>query len=179
MVKTTIKFPIYGKGGKLVCHTLISSSDISRITNYTWNLMGRGYIKARINKKDIYLHRYILNQTDPSIIVDHINGDKLDNRQDNLRFATKSQNSFNRKKSADKSSIYKGVSFNKNKNMWQSYTKMNGVKNVIGYFDTQKKAALEYDKLALVLYGDFFTPNFKPSKDLKFKPKTIKKKIIK
>lgn len=159
-INDVIKFPIYKKNGTIRCYTLIEARDLKRVSTHTWSLMGRNYIKARIDGKDIYLHRFIMNQTDPNIIVDHINRDSLDNRRSNLRLANRNQNAFNRKKSLNKSSQYKGVSFDKTKSMWQSYVKMEGIKYLLGYFPKEKQAAKVYDQAASYYYGQFASLNF-------------------
>lgn len=156
-----MKYPIYNRQGEIRCYTLIDKDDFDKINKYSWSMMGRGYIKSKIDGKNIYLHRFIVDQYDPKIIVDHINKDPLDNRKKNLRTATLSENAFNRKKSANKSSEYKGVSFDKNKNKWQAYFKIDQVKYLIGYFDKEKIAAKNYDHYARKYYGDFAFTNFK------------------
>lgn len=153
-----ISYPIYGKGGVLRCYTKISVQDIPIMEKYNWNLQGRGYIKARIEGKDKYLHRIVTGENDIDIVIDHINGDPLDNSRCNLRKASRSQNSFNRVKSSNTTSKYKGVSQVNGK--WQAYIKMDGVKHVIGHFDTEMEAALHYDYNAKKNYGKFVHPNF-------------------
>lgn len=157
----SIKYPIYDKHKNIRCYTLIDAQDFFRVSQYSWSLMGRNYIKARINGKDIYLHRFLMKQNNPQIIVDHINRDRLDNRRSNLRLANRNENSFNRRKSSNKSSRYKGVSFDKAKGLWQAYIKMKGVKYLLGYFKNEKEAARTYDYFASYYYGQFALINFK------------------
>jgi len=63
------------------------------------------------------MHSMLMNAKDDDII-DHINNDPLDNRMENLRFASRSQNAHNKTKSQGKSSKYIGVS--KKKNKWEA-----------------------------------------------------------
>lgn len=150
-----INFPIYNKLGKVICHTKIDKQDLPKISNYTWRLQGRGYIKAKINKKDVYLHRFVMNATNPKDIIDHINNDPLDNTKRNLRFTDILHNSYNRQKKAKSSSKYKGVSFNKKENKWVAYIKTNGIKYNLGFYMKEKDAAREYNKHAKLLFGKF------------------------
>lgn len=148
-------YPIYDKYNNLKCHIIIDKEDFKRIDKYTWRLNGRNYIKAKINKKDVYLHRYIMNQEDSKIIIDHKNNDPWDNRKRNLREATLQQNAFNRTKRINSTSKYKGVSFDKRRNLWESYYKIDGKKYSLGFFEQEKKAGKKYDQYAKILYGEF------------------------
>ena len=81
-----------------------------------WCLSNKGYAihYTRINdqRRVLYMHRIILSAP-PDLQVDHINRDRLDNRRENLRFATRSQNQANKGRPINNSSHYKGVSWNK------------------------------------------------------------------
>jgi hypothetical protein len=84
------------------------------------------------------------------MVVDHINGDGLDNRRENLREATQAQNLQNLRLRSDNTSQYKGVS-RVNSHTWEATVN----ERVIGYFDTALDASFAYDKAALDLYGEF------------------------
>ena len=87
--------------------------------------------------------------------IDHINGDKLDNRIENLRAATVGQNQHNRKTNANNTSGYKGVSWNKGCNKWLSQIKLEGKRIHLGYFDNLEEAAEVVRKAREELHGDF------------------------
>ena len=74
---------------------LIDRKNFKKIKKYCWCISKTGYAVANINGKITKMHRYVLNINNPNQIVDHINGNKLDNRGDNLRMATIKQNSRN------------------------------------------------------------------------------------
>lgn len=148
-------FPIYDKNKNIKCYTQIDKDDLEKMRPYSWSLMGRGYIKTHINKKNVYLHRFLMDEWDPKIIIDHINKDPLDNRKKNLRRATLRQNSFNRTKCQNSSSEYKGVSYNKVSQKWESYVKIYGVKYTLGFFIKEKEAAKAYNCVAKELYGEY------------------------
>lgn len=92
-------------------------------------------------------------------LVDHINGDPFDNRIENLREATASENGGNRRKINDSlTSKYKGVSLNKT-GKWRAQIVLNYRKLYLGLFDTQIEAAKAYNKAALELFGEFAKVN--------------------
>lgn len=83
--------------------------------------------------------------------LDHINGDRDDNRIVNLRQATHAENMHNRRADHDNTSGIKGVCWNRFKNKWMAY--VNG--RHVGYFDTKDEAAEAVQKRRLELHGEF------------------------
>jgi hypothetical protein len=151
-----MKYPIYDIKGNITLHIDIDKTDLPMIKEYTWRLMGRGYIKAKINKKDVYLHRFVMKETDPIVKIDHINNDPLDNRKKNLRRVDMRQNAFNRTKTTkESSSQYKGVSYNKTTGKWIAYIKIHGIKYTLGSFDNEKEASKKYNEKAKELFGEY------------------------
>lgn len=119
---------------------------------------------AGMYKKTIFMHRVILNQL-KGTIVDHIDGNGLNNQKSNLRIVTPSQNMMNRRKNKNTASDYKGVSLNKRKlrgkpYSWMSTISINNKKMTIGRYDSQIEAAKAYDKKAKELFGEFAKLNF-------------------
>jgi len=97
-------------------------------------------------------------------IVDHINGNGLDNRRSNLRAATCTQNHANNRKSAKKfSSIYKGVCWHKAARKWTAQSKDRRIKTHLGCFITEQEAAMAYDVAAKAQWGEFARLNFPES----------------
>jgi len=95
---------------------------------------------------------------DKTSYIDHINGDKSDNRLENLRVCTQQQNNFNRKKSGG-TSKYKGVSKVKS-GKWVVYIKKNRKNNNLGCFECEIEAAKVYDEAAKKKFGEFACLNF-------------------
>ena len=91
--------------------------------------------------------------------VDHINGDKLDNRKENLRVCTHRENGKNQKISINNTSGYKGV-FANHKN-WQAVIGVDGKPIYLGTYPSPEKAAEAYDVAAKKYHGDFANLNFK------------------
>lgn len=113
--------------------------------------------KNKYTSKTERVHRVITGAL-PNEIVDHINGNTLDNRECNLRVTNKLGNNKNRWKWGTRktSSIYKGVTFNKKTNCWQASIMSNRVTRYLGAnFATEADAAKAYNKAAKELHGDF------------------------
>ena len=101
----------------------------------------------------IYIQREILNNIS-SKHTDHINGNRLDNRKCNLRLCEVTQNLRNKKKSANKSSKYKGVQWDKRAEKWRGRIKTE--KDVhLGFFNSEIDAAIKHNEVALIYFGEF------------------------
>lgn len=94
-------------------------------------------------------------------MIDHINGNGLDNRKCNLRPCNSVQNGINRKRLQKRNtSGLRGVSWHKRDKIWQAYINDGTKKIMLGYFNTKKEAALARDKKAKELHGEFAVLNF-------------------
>ena len=101
----------------------------------------------------LYHHGYLPKQ------IDHIDQNKLNNKIENLREATHSQNGMNRKSCKNTSSKYKGVSWIKCDNMWIAQIGMNNKLEYIDRFKSEIEAALAYNKCAIKLFGGYANLN--------------------
>lgn len=111
--------------------------EFSYLADLVWHLDSDGYA---INfKTKIRMHKMILSGEE----IDHINGNRLDNRRENLRAVTHKQNVQNGSAHRDSTSRYKGVS--KHKNGWRAQLCHNGKKMSLGQFPTEHLAAVAYD----------------------------------
>jgi len=149
--------PTYKKGEIVLAK--ISVEDIAEASKYMWCCDSRGYPKTSTNKKErvihSYLHRLIMKPK-PSEQVDHINGDGLDNRRENLRIATNQQNQMARHVVVGKSG-YKGV-YERN-GIYRASIKFNGKKIHLGGYKTPQKAARAYNQAAIALFGEYAVIN--------------------
>jgi hypothetical protein len=103
----------------------------------------------------IYMHHLILGQKD-GFLPDHKDGNGLNNRRSNLRFATPGQNCANSRPRKG-SSRFKGVCFKKGRisRPWQAEIMKNYTKRHLGMFETEEEAAVAYDQAALEQWGEF------------------------
>src|SRR5688572_10640416 len=143
---------------------LVDKADRELVAGFIWSLTGLGYVMAHRSKFSLYLHRLIIG-AGLEDVVDHINGNPLDNRSCNLRLATRSQNSANRgadRRRLGTSSEYKGVSFHKDRQKWAAYIHFQGKTRALGRFSTEDDAARAYNKAALEVWGEFARLNDVP-----------------
>lgn len=146
----------------------IDPEDAERVLLYKWSFAhgsdGRNYVRGidRSTKppKQIKMHRYLLDAPE-GMQVDHINGDPLDNRRENLRLATPAQNQANRRKRSGGSSVYKGVSWHKKGRAWRATINLDRKQIHLGFFKDQTEAAKAYDAKAKELFGEFAYLNLK------------------
>lgn len=112
-----------------------------------------------------YLHRAVMERLlnrklERKEKVDHINGNGLDNRRENLRVVTHSQNLANRSITCSTTNCYKGITQCKRTGNWQSKIMVNYKTIYLGTYKTDKEAAKEYDWAAISYFGDNAKLNF-------------------
>ena len=116
----------------------IDVSDYELIKNYTWHQCN-GYIVGKVDKKEIKLHRFLLNVS-VGDEVDHINRNPLDNRRTNLRVVDRSANCINRGVGKNNTSGHKGVYKISGYNRYGVQININGKRIYLGSFDTYDEA---------------------------------------
>lgn len=149
--------------------TLTNTNKLSRIDENTWPiikkykwLLVQGYVATKIDGKRIYLHRFLMNMPNGKEI-DHINGNRLDNRICNLRICSHSENQRNKGKLIGQyTSNYKGICWRKFQKQWRATIRFKNRKHLIGYFKNEIDAAIAYDLWARELHGKFARLNFQP-----------------
>lgn len=143
--------------------TIVDDEDYEQLVQYNW-YYHNGYAVRKSSRKTkdrktLYLHRILLNPGNQ--YIDHINGNKLDNRKENLRVASRSQNAMNTNKLKNKTSIYKGVYLYKRTGKWIARISLNGKCYSLGCFVNEIDAAKAYDNAAIKFFGTFANLNFK------------------
>lgn len=148
-------------------YILVDDEDYELVSQYKWSAPytcnGQFlYAQTKINGKYVMMHHAIIGMSTEGLVVDHINGNKIDNRRCNLRYATRSQNAANSirniKAYPSKVSKYTGV-----RNYFGDITacvRFNGKVIRLGKFKTEEEAAKAYDDKAFELWGEFAKLNF-------------------
>ena len=115
-----------------------------------------GYALAIKDYKWLRFHRVVMKIDDPKVQVDHINGNRLDNRKINLRLCTNQENSMNKYENSNNSSGYKGVYFDKERNKWRGSIQYNrkSIKSPKRY-NTPEEAYQWYIEKSNELFGDY------------------------
>jgi hypothetical protein len=148
-------FDYDNKSGLLIWKHKKHSTSSGKIAGYK----SRGYIKIQIDGLEFMAHRIIwkiVTKFDPSHMqVDHINGNKSDNRFLNLRLASNAENAMNRSISARNTTGYKGVSYSNHRKKWVATIRIDGKSIYLGGYQTAEIAHMAYCKAAKELHGDF------------------------
>jgi hypothetical protein len=144
---------------------LVDDGDFERLNQYKWRVakIGNTYYAERGGSTGIRMHRDIMGSMCAGKLVDHSNGNGLDNRRCNLRVCTISQNAMNGRRATNNTSGYKGVNYHKCKRRYRATIKKDGKSKHIGLYDTAEAAARAYDKAARMLFGEFARVNFPES----------------
>lgn len=149
-------------------YAIVDPEDYARLSRHKWYVHASwgtyyaAYSRCENGKqRHYYMHRIITGAAD-DMVVDHINGNGLDNRRANLRAATRVQNRWNRRKRRVGSSRYKGVDRYAAKGKWRARISLDKKKIHLGYFSTEVEAARAYDEAARRYHGEFASPNFCP-----------------
>jgi hypothetical protein len=118
-------------------------------------------VYTNISGKKCSVHRLIVS-ADEGDEVDHISGDRLDNRRCNLRFCTHAENQKNMKLSSSNKTGYKGVFLPKRRKQYVASIRIDGRSFYLGSYGTAEEAAGVYDAASKILHGDFSRPNGVP-----------------
>jgi hypothetical protein len=135
----------------------VDDADYERfVKGYRFYLNRSGYVIFSSSKDGYngkYLHRVIMGN--PQGEIDHINRDKLDNRRQNLRTATCSENRCNRGLQSNNTSGFKGVCWDERNQKWLSYVMINGKQIHVGRYKHKIKAAMVAAIVRIVAHGKF------------------------
>lgn len=144
--------------------TIVDDEDYALLSKYKWtyNPSGTGYAyttkRQNGNKiQHILMHRFLM-KPEKGKIVDHKNGNGLDNRRENLRVCSQTENHRNQRPQVKegKYSKYKGVSWDKHRRKWITYITLPYRKfKCLGRYENEVDAAKAYNKAAINFFGEF------------------------
>lgn len=153
------EIPLSGKygAGKVA---IVDAADYEWLMQWRWycarDPRKSDYARGTVNGKHMLMHRFITGAP-AGVMIDHINGDGLDNRRENLRHADHSRNKQNAKRRSQRfTSRYKGV--HKEPiygHKWIAQLCVNGKVVVVGRCDSEEEAARAYNEAALRHFGEF------------------------
>jgi hypothetical protein len=143
------------------------ASDLPLVSSWRWSISGkrRGYaygekvLTTKAKRVRVLMHRLILGALDGEQ-VDHKNGDGLDNRRENLRFCSRSQNCANKPKYVGNASRFKGVIYHRQTGKWRAVVTVQYKAVSLGLHATEELAARAYDAGAKKHFGEFANLNF-------------------
>lgn len=154
----TVSIILRNKEQLEIARCIIDVEKIQELSKHIWGLTVAGYVATSISqtkKKALLIHRLVMGEIDGDLVVDHIDGNPLNNRMSNLRLATSSQNAMNSRISSDNSSGVKGVSFDKSMSKWQAYINIDYKKINLGYFSCLENAAKARKDAEIKYHGEF------------------------
>lgn len=145
---------------------LVDDADFERLSKFNWfahkhtrknRTVFYAVRNARFGGKcvTLALHREVLGVFDTKIKIDHKNLNELDNRKQNLRLATNTQNGWNSQKAPSRSSQFKGVCWHKQRQRWMARIHVNGQQRHLGLFEIEEDAACAYAAAAKQHFGEF------------------------
>lgn len=168
--------PLRGKYGRGK-FTTVDDKDYECLSSQKWFLRkshNNFYVSRSTNGRLTDMHRMIVNPP-KRMTVDHANGNTLDNRRENLRIASQSQNNSNKNApNVPKTSKYKGVFWSKDNHHWKAMATLDGKTYGAGSYTDEVHAAMAYNALALRIHGEFAKLNGIPSEYVGTNPESTR-----
>ncbi|WP_066735776.1 HNH endonuclease [Cupriavidus sp. D384] len=141
---------------------MVDAEDYEMLSAFKWFVIHSGVVrnhprKLRATEKTSrIMHRFLMGlETNDRRQVDHINGNRLDNRKGNLRVCSGAENNRNKVTQVNNTSGFKGVSFYRRRQKFHARVQVYGRTHHVGYFDTAEDAYKAYCKTALRLHGEY------------------------
>jgi hypothetical protein len=153
--------PLLSAAGDVIAHATVDPGDLHKLSQHAWHLHSDGYAFRRVGsgpaKTLEYMHRLVLEAPAGSL-VDHVDGNRLNNTRSNLRLATPSQNAANSRDRTRKSG-FRGVYPHTQTGRWIAQISIGGRPKHLGIFDEPQAAARAYDVAARAKWGPFARTN--------------------
>jgi len=144
----------------------IDDEDYPLVSQFKWYYHSTGYAFTGDGQGGKLRMHYAIMARLPKYQVDHINGDRLDNRRQNLRHVKAQYNCWNKGLPANNTSGYKGVSWDKKTSRWRARIKIDYIQYNLGGFDNAVDGARAYNEAALKHYGKYTRLNVLPGMEI-------------
>ena len=128
---------------------IVDDEDFEKVSQWKWSYHHSGYVVR--GKPQVSLHRLVMGAKKRQYI-DHVNGNKLDNRKSNLRFCTLAQNQYNKLGTRN---IPKGMWWRESRNAWIVRIQADGKRHWVGYFKEYDEALVARNEALKRLHGEF------------------------
>jgi HNH endonuclease len=147
--------------------TLVDDEDFEMVSKFKWSETEKGHRRTTYARGQVFkagtsgmyttsMHRFVLGlERGDGLIVDHINGNGLDNRKCNLRICTLGQNAQNVSLRRNNKTGYTGVRFREERGVWVSEIRFNRKAEKLAYTRCKHLAALKYNKKAIEYFGEY------------------------
>lgn len=159
---------------------IVDDEDFARLNRLKWYCSASCYAVRTVHvggkSKPVFMHK-VIRPVPEGFEVDHINGNRLDNRRENLRRVSHQQNQRNKRQSkARRSSRFKGVFKSRRLGKWCAQIEVNERSIHVGVFTDERDAALAYDAAARYYFEDFAALNFPDETPAPYTPPRQKQK---
>lgn len=147
---------------------VVDNEDYEYLSQWKWcynnGYASRGLTAAEkrelgVTSGRVLMHREIMGQPN-GMMIDHIDGNGINNQRSNLRICSNKENAKNQRMQRNNTSGFKGVSWIKRDKKWRAVIYYNGKLRILGTFQIKEEAADAYDRAACELYGNYALPNF-------------------
>jgi hypothetical protein len=132
---------------------VVDDEDLALVSAYTWYLNGRYAVAFPGPSESLSMHQLLLPASE-GLNIDHRDRDGLNNRRENLRLATRSQNQANRV-SRTGASRFKGVTASKTPGKWRATVTVDKKTRAYGTYESEEDAARAYNRVAFAAWGDY------------------------
>ena len=156
--ENTIEFDCYDIKQNVVARFIIDAEDLQKVRYHKWRCDSNYHIitgNSSNTRPTIYLSRLLMNVTDPNLVVDHINGNPLDNRKFNLRICTQAENKYNTHFMSNSNSHIIGVHWDKERRRWAPEIQKDSIRIHLGRYKDIEEAKYVRHIAEQVCFGEF------------------------